>query len=399
MNTTNAVSGVNRIILIVLDSVGIGALPDAAKYGDEGANTLQHIAKGVGGLKLPNLENLGLGKISPLKGMDDRITAQGVFGKMAEASVGKDTTTGHWEIAGIILKEPFPTYPDGFPEEIIEQFKQEIGRDILGNKPASGTKIIEELGEEHLQTGKPIVYTSADSVFQIAAHEEVIPVTELYEMCKIARKLLTGKHAVGRVIARPFVGKPGSFTRTGRREDFSLTPPEDTMLDKIVNGEKTVLAVGKIIDIFAGKGISESNHTISNLECIDATLEYMKLNQSGLIFTNLVEFDMVYGHRRDVEGYYQALKDFDTRLPDIISRLREDDILVITADHGCDPTHKGTDHTREYVPLLIYGKKVKRDYNLQVRSTFADLAQTITELLGVEGVENGTSFAKEIIIE
>lgn len=399
MNTTNAVSGVNRIILIVLDSVGIGALPDAAKYGDEGANTLQHIAKGVGGLKLPNLENLGLGKISPLKGMDDRITAQGVFGKMAEASVGKDTTTGHWEIAGIILKEPFPTYPDGFPEEIIEQFKQEIGRDILGNKPASGTKILEELGEEHLQTGKPIVYTSADSVFQIAAHEEVIPVTELYEMCKIARKLLTGKHAVGRVIARPFVGKPGSFTRTGRREDFSLTPPEDTMLDKIVNGEKTVLAVGKIIDIFAGKGISESNHTISNLECIDATLEYMKLNQSGLIFTNLVEFDMVYGHRRDVEGYYQALKDFDTRLPDIISRLREDDILVITADHGCDPTHKGTDHTREYVPLLIYGKKVKRDYNLQVRSTFADLAQTITELLGVEGVENGTSFAKEIIIE
>jgi len=399
LNTTNAVSGVNRIILIVLDSVGIGALPDAAKYGDEGANTLQHIAKGVGGLKLPNLENLGLGKISPLKGMDDRITAQGVFGKMAEASVGKDTTTGHWEIAGIILKEPFPTYPDGFPEEIIEQFKQEIGRDILGNKPASGTKIIEELGEEHLQTGKPIVYTSADSVFQIAAHEEVIPVTELYEMCKIARKLLTGKHAVGRVIARPFVGKPGSFTRTGRREDFSLTPPEDTMLDKIVNGEKTVLAVGKIIDIFAGKGISESNHTISNLECIDATLEYMKLNQSGLIFTNLVEFDMVYGHRRDVEGYYQALKDFDTRLPDIISRLREDDILVITADHGCDPTHKGTDHTREYVPLLIYGKKVKRDYNLQVRSTFADLAQTITELLGVEGVENGTSFAKEIIIE
>jgi len=399
LNTTNAVSGVNRIILIVLDSVGIGALPDAAKYGDEGANTLQHIAKGVGGLKLPNLENLGLGKISPLKGMDDRITAQGVFGKMAEASVGKDTTTGHWEIAGIILKEPFPTYPDGFPEEIIEQFKQEIGRDILGNKPASGTKIIEELGEEHLQTGKPIVYTSADSVFQIAAHEEVIPVTELYEMCKIARKLLTGKHAVGRVIARPFVGKPGSFTRTGRREDFSLTPPEDTMLDKIVNGEKTVLAVGKIIDIFAGKGISESNHTISNLECIDATLEYMKLNQSGLIFTNLVEFDMVYGHRRDVEGYYQALKDFDTRLPDIISRLREDDILVITADHGCDPTHKGTDHTREYVPLLIYGKKVKRDYNLQVRPTFADLAQTITELLGVEGVENGTSFAKEIIIE
>jgi phosphopentomutase len=398
LNTTNAVSGVNRIILIVLDSVGIGALPDAAKYGDEGANTLQHIAKGVGGLKLPNLENLGLGKISPLKGMDDRITAQGVFGKMAEASVGKDTTTGHWEIAGIILKEPFPTYPDGFPEEIIEQFKQEIGRDILGNKPASGTKILEELGEEHLQTGKPIVYTSADSVFQIAAHEEVIPVTELYEMCKIARKLLTGKHAVGRVIARPFVGKPGSFTRTGRREDFSLTPPEDTMLDKIVNGEKTVLAVGKIIDIFAGKGISESNHTISNLECIDVTLEYMKLNQSGLIFTNLVEFDMVYGHRRDVEGYYQALKDFDTRLPDIISRLREDDILVITADHGCDPTHKGTDHTREYVPLLIYGKKVKRDYNLQVRSTFADLAQTITELLGVEGVENGTSFAKEIII-
>ncbi len=399
MNKARTGSIINRIVLIVLDSVGIGALPDASQYGDEGTNTLKNIADKVGGLKLPNLESLGMGKIIHLKGMGEKVAARGIFGKMAQASSGKDTTTGHWEMAGIILRDPFPTYPDGFPDDIINIFKKAIGRGVLGNKPASGTKIIEELGKEHLRTGKPIVYTSADSVFQIAAHEDIIPITELYNMCKIARELLTGKHAVGRVIARPFIGSPGSFTRTDRREDFSLTPPGITMLDRIIASKKAVLAVGKIIDIFAGRGILEANHTIDNMDSVDATLTYMELNKPGLIFTNLVEFDMVYGHRRDVEGYYQALREFDNRIPEIIGELREDDVLIITADHGCDPTHEGTDHTREYVPLLIYGKKIKKDYNLKTCSTFADLAATITELLGVEKVENGSSFAKEIIVD
>lgn len=390
---------IKRIILIVLDSVGIGALPDAGDYGDEGANTLTHIGEYFNGIDLPEMERLGLGKIENIPGLSPDIRALGSYGKMAEASRGKDTTTGHWELSGIILKEPFPTYPDGFPDEVIESFKKEIKRDILGNKPASGTMIIDELGEKHMETGSPIIYTSADSVFQIAAHEDIISLDELYDICKKARRILTGKHGVGRVIARPFIGSPGNFSRTENREDFSLEPTGMTMLDRIIDGGKSVYAVGKISSIFAGKGISKSNHTVDNMETIDATLEYLAEMESGLLFVNLVEFDMIYGHRRNVRGYGEALKDFDRRIPEILAKMKKDDLLVITADHGCDPTYKGTDHTREYVPLLLSGKLVKEDYNLGVRSSFSDLAATIIELLGVEGVENGTSFARDILIK
>lgn len=390
---------IKRVILIVLDSVGIGALPDAGDYGDKGANTLVHIGEHFNGIDLPEMERLGLGKIENIPGLSPDIRALGSYGKMAEASRGKDTTTGHWELAGIILKEPFPTYPDGFPDEVIESFRKEIKRDILGNKPASGTKIIEELGEKHMKTGSPIIYTSADSVFQIAAHEDIISLDELYDICKKARRILTGKHGVGRVIARPFIGSPGNFSRTENREDFSLEPTGMTMLDRIIDGGKSVYAVGKISSIFAGKGISKSNHTVDNMETIDATLKYLAEMESGLLFVNLVEFDMIYGHRRNVRGYGEALKDFDRRIPEILAKMKKDDLLVISADHGCDPTYKGTDHTREYVPLLLSGQLVKDDYNLGVRSSFSDLAATITELLGVEAVENGTSFAKDILIK
>lgn len=389
---------IRRIVLIVLDSVGIGALPDANKYGDSGANTLKHIAEKIGGLNLPNLEKMGLGKIIDIPGLKNTIEASGCYGKMAEASAGKDTTTGHWELAGLILEKPFPVYPDGFPSEVIEPFKKEIGRDILGNKAASGTKIIEELGKLHMDTGKPIVYTSADSVFQIAAHEEVIPAEELYNICQKARKILKGEYAVGRVIARPFIGEPGNFTRTEKREDFSLEPIGETMLDKIVKAGKKVYGVGKIVDIFKGRGISEYNHTVDNMKTVDATIEYMKKLDRGLIFTNLVEFDMVYGHRRNPTGYAKALKNFDQRLPDIMKKIKDNDILIITSDHGCDPTFEGTDHTREYVPLLISGNNIKKDYNIGTRDSYADLAATITELLHIEKVENGKSFTEEIII-
>ncbi|MFW6022704.1 MAG: phosphopentomutase [Halanaerobiaceae bacterium] len=389
---------VNRVILIVLDSVGIGALPDADEYGDSGANTLVHIAEEVDGLDLPFMEKMGLGKINDIKGLSNQVKATASYGKMAEASSGKDTTTGHWELSGLILEKPFPTYPEGFPDEVIDEFKDAIGSDILGNKPASGTEIIEELGEEHLKTGKPIVYTSADSVFQIATHEDIIPVEELYEMCRKARRILTGKHAVGRVIARPFVGELGNFERTDKREDFSLEP-EGTMLEKISAAGLNVYGVGKIIDIYAGKGITKSNHTVNNMDTVDAMLEFMDENKSGLIFSNLVEFDMIYGHRRNHEGYASALKDFDNRLPDIFDKMKTDDVLMITADHGCDPTFKGTDHTREYVPLLVYGDKIRKDNNIGIRATFADLASTITDMLAVESVNNGESFASDVLEE
>lgn len=388
---------VKRVILIVLDSAGLGALPDAADYGDEGANTLLHIGEYFNGIDLPEMEKMGLGKIERIPGLSPDIKATGSYGKMAEASRGKDTTTGHWELAGIILREPFPTYPDGFPDEVIDAFRKEIRRDILGNKPASGTEIIKELGEEHMKTGSPIVYTSADSVFQVAAHEEIIALDELYDICKKARRILTGEHGVGRVIARPFIGSPGNFTRTKNRKDFSLEPVDVTMLDRIVESGKTVYAVGKISSIFAGKGISKSNNTVDNMDTVDAVLEYLDEMESGLLFANLVEFDMIYGHRRNARGYGEALMDFDRRIPDILARMKDDDLLVITADHGCDPTYKGTDHTREYVPILLNGKMVKEDYNLGVRSSFSDLAATITELLGVEEVKNGISFAGDIL--
>lgn len=389
-------SDINRVILVVLDSVGIGALPDAAEYNDEGANTLVHTAEAVGGINLPNMEGLGLGNLDSIPGVEAK-PGHGAYGKLKEVSQGKDTTTGHWELAGIILEEPFRTYPDGFPAEVIDAFEQAIGREIIGNVPASGTAIIEELGEEHMKTGKPIVYTSADSVFQIACHEDVIPVEELYDMCRKAREILVGPHAVGRVIARPFIGEPGNFTRTPRREDFSMEPHKNTMLDLVKAAGQEVMAVGKIEDIYAKRGITQSNHTVANMDSVDATLEFMAQEKPGLIFANLVEFDMTYGHRRNAAGYAQALKDFDQRLPEFFEKMKPEDVLIITADHGCDPTYRGTDHTREYVPVLAYGAMVKEGLDLGVRKSFADLAATITELLGVEQPDDGESFAKELL--
>lgn len=394
---TAPIDEINRVILIILDSVGIGAMPDAAEYGDKGANTLVHTAKAVGGLNLPNMERLGLGKITAIQGIKSNLKAEGTFTKMKEKSVGKDTTTGHWELAGLVSKRPFPVYPDGFPTEVIKPFQEKIGREVLGNKPASGTVIIEELGKEHLKTGKPIVYTSADSVFQIAAHEDIISINELYEMCEIARNILQGEHGVARVIARPFVGEPGSFARTDRRKDFSLAPPGQTVLDKLKANGISVMAVGKIEDIFSNKGITDSNHTVDNMDSVDAVIDYLKEDKESFIFANLVEFDMVYGHRRNPAGYARALRDFDIRLPEIIDNMTENDILMITADHGCDPTFKGTDHTREYVPLLVYGDKIKEDYQLPIRESFADIAATVAEVFNLDDFKNGQSFLSNII--
>ena len=388
---------VNRVVLIVLDSVGIGELPDAGYYGDEGSNTLGNISKSIGGLKLPNLEKIGLGNINGTVGINRSTNPLGCFGKSLEKSEGKDTTTGHWEIAGIILDKAFPTYPKGFPEEIILEFEKKIGTKTLANTVASGTTIIEELGEEHVKTGYPIVYTSADSVFQIAAHEDVIPLEKLYEMCRIARNILVGEHGVGRVIARPFTGSVGSFKRTSNRRDFSLKPTKKTMLNHIVEAGMEVCAVGKIEDIYAGSGITKAVHIKSNMDGVDRTLEYMKEKERGLIFTNLVDFDMLYGHRNDVQGYAKALIDFDNRLPEIVDDLRDSDVLIITADHGCDPTTPSTDHSREYIPILVYGKSIKAGVNLGIRSTYADIGKTVEELLNVETDNEGKSFAKDIL--
>lgn len=385
-----------RVMLIVLDSVGVGALPDAHLYGDEGSNTLGNIAKQVK-LALPNLRKLGLGNIVPLEGIPPVPVPVGAYGKMEELSPGKDTTTGHWEMAGIVLDRPFPLYPNGFPEEIIDAFESRIGRKVLGNKAASGTVIIEELGAEHMATGSPIVYTSADSVFQIAAHEEVIPLEELYQMCRVAREILQGEHGVGRVIARPFVGVPGSFQRTPNRQDFSIIPPSPTMLDLIERQGLEVIGIGKIRDIFAGKGLTGSIPTKSNTDGIDKTIAAWQSLKAGLVFTNLVDYDMKYGHRNDVEGYARALEEFDSRLPEIMDQLQEDDLLIITADHGCDPTFPGTDHTREYVPLLVLGAKVKADVNLGIRRSFADVGATVSDYLGAGTPPNGTSMLPEII--
>lgn len=379
-----------RVMLIVLDGVGIGALPDAHLYGDEGSNTLGNIARQVR-LKLPHLTRLGLGNIAPLEGIDPQEQPLAAYGKMGERSPGKDTTTGHWEMAGIILDKPFPLYPEGFPPEIIEEFEKRIGRKVLGNKPASGTVIIEELGAEHMATGKPIVYTSADSVFQIAAHEEVIPLEELYRMCEVARELLQGDHAVGRVIARPFVGTPGNFQRTANRHDYSLAPPSPNMLELVQQKGLEVIGVGKIGDIYAGKGITRSIPTKSNMDGVDQTVRTWREMKAGLLFTNLVDYDMKYGHRNNVEGFAGALEEFDARLPELMEILEEDDLLIITADHGVDPTTPSTDHSREYVPLLIYGKNIKPGVNLGVRSTFADVGATIAEYLGADAPPNGES--------
>ncbi len=386
-----------RVVLIVLDSVGIGELPDASKFGDEGSNTLGNIAKAVGGLDLPNLRKMGLGNIAPLEGMPPVDKPIAAYGKMAEVSAGKDTTTGHWEICGVRLDKPFPTYPDGFPEEVIGAFIEKSGvKGILGNKPASGTEIIKELGEEHLRTGFPIVYTSADSVFQIAAHKEIIPLEELYRLCRVAREILVEPHNVARVIARPFVGTSRfDFRRTHERRDFSLEPPEETLLDYMKRAGYEVVAVGKIEDIFAGRGITYSVHTRSNMDGMEVTVrEYRKLlseNRDGLVFTNLVDFDTLYGHRNNVEGYYKALREFDEFLPNFLEMLAPGDSLILTADHGNDPTTPSTDHSREYVPVLWYGDWVK-PVNIGVRRTYSDLGQSIAELFGVGPLRHGESF-------
>lgn len=345
---------IQRVILIILDSVGVGEMPDAAKYDDEGSNTLGNVAKAVGGLALPNMQRLGIGNITDILGVPSIKQAIGAYGKAAERSAGKDTTTGHWELTGVVSEKPFPVYPNGFPPEVIVEFEKRTGLKVLGNKAASGTEIIKELGDEHVRTKKLIVYTSADSVFQIAAHEEVIPVKKLYEICKIAREILQGEHAVARVIARPFIGKPGEYVRTYNRSDFSLKPPHDTLLDNVVKVGMEVIGVGKIWDIFAGQGITKNLHTEGNVDGVNKTLEVMEKLEKGLVFTNLVDYDMLYGHRNDSVGYARALEEFDRRLPEIMSKLKEDDVLVITADHGCDPTTKSTDHSREYTCIGLW---------------------------------------------
>ncbi|NLM21485.1 MAG: phosphopentomutase [Peptococcaceae bacterium] len=387
-----------RAIIIVMDSVGIGEMPDSWEYGDQGSNTLGNISRELGGrLRLPNLQSLGLANIAPIPYLEPVNQPRANYGKMAEKSKGKDTTTGHWEIAGLILDQAFPTFPQGFPPEFISNLENKIGRGLLGNEVASGTEIIQRLGDEHVRTGKPIVYTSADSVFQIAAHEEVIPLEELMSICRAARAMLDGDLRVARVIARPFIGQTGNYKRTANRQDFSVEPQGETLLDKLTANGRKVMAVGKVYDIFAGKGISESISIRNNMDGVDKTINILQeKSQFDLIFTNLVDFDMIYGHRNNVSGYAQALEEFDSRLPDIIGALQEEDMLFITADHGCDPTTSSTDHSREYVPLLVYGQGLKKGVNLGIRSTFADLGATAAEYLGLEPLSNGRSFYQEI---
>ena len=378
----------------MLDGVGAGAMPDAAEYGDEGANTLGNVARAVGGLRLGNMAKIGLGRILPIEGVEVAAAPEGAFGIMMEASKGKDTITGHWELAGVRLDVPFKTYPHGFPHEVMDRFECAIGTKTLGNKAASGTEIIEELGEEHLKTGHPIVYTSADSVFQVAAHESKVPVAELYSMCEAARSILVGEHLVARVIARPFVGLPGQFKRTAGRRDFSVKPPMPTLLDCAKSAGRTVMGVGKIEDIFAGCGISRSVHTSSNSEAAEAILRALggEMGPWDIIMANLVDFDMMYGHRNNPRGFAQALEDFDSKLPGLMDGLGFDDMLVLTADHGCDPTTPSTDHSRERVPLLVYGKRLLPGVDLGVRTTFADVAESVAGYLSLPCGGFGTSF-------
>ncbi len=374
--------------------MGVGELPDAYKFKDEGSNTLVHTAKAVGGLNLPNFQRLGLGNIVPVKGVPPSQNPLASYGKMAEKSAGKDTTTGHWELMGVILSNPFPTYPQGFPPEIISEIERKIGRKIIGNKPASGTEIIEELGPLHLKTGCPIVYTSADSVFQVAAHLEVIPLDELYSICEVARQVLRGKHAVGRVIARPFLGQPGRFKRTPDRKDFSLKPPVKTVLDRAVLRGLKVYALGKVGEIFAGEGISEIIPAKSNEEILDKLSATLSMARNGIFFANLVDFDMLWGHRNDAWGMARGLEALDKRIPLIIEALEEKDLLIFTADHGCDPTTPSTDHSREFVPLLALTGRVGRGLNLGVRKSFTDVGKTVAEWLGIDDAFiPGESFA------
>ncbi|MER3501059.1 MAG: phosphopentomutase [Candidatus Fervidibacterota bacterium] len=384
-----------RAILLVMDGVGIGELPDAAQYNDEGSHTLGNVARAVGGLKLPTLQRLGLGNIEPLDGVPPVEKPQACYGKMRERSAGKDTTTGHWELAGIIRTNPFPTYPNGFPPDIIEAFERAIGRKVLGNKPASGTAIIEELGEEHLRTGFPIVYTSADSVFQIAAHEDIVPVETLYRWCEVAREILRGEHEVARVIARPFIGTPGNFRRTPRRRDFSVPPPYPTLLDALTGAGLTVVTVGKVDDIFAGRGVSQAIHTTDNRDGMNQVTALTRQGDFDFLWCTLVDFDTLYGHRNDPHGFAQALTEFDSWLEEFLLCLCEGDLLVITADHGNDPTTPSTDHSREYVPLLVWTPALSEGKPLGVRETFADVAASIADWLGIHWSGAGRSFVSE----
>lgn len=386
---------ITRIIIIVPDSLGIGELPDADEYGDKGSNTLGNIKRCVDGFNIPNLESLGIGNIENVTGFKKTSSPLASYGRMMEASKAKDTASGHWEIAGIILDKPFSTYPDGFSEDIMKRFKVETGLDYLGNAAASGTEIIQKLGEEHIKTGKPIIYTSADSVFQIAAHEDVIPVERLYGICEAARRI-ADDFKILRVIARPFAGTAPSFKRTKRRKDFSIAPIEETVLDKIKAKGFPVAGIGKIGDIYGHRGITEEIHTENDMDGINKTVDVMKRLKTGLIFTNLVDFDMLYGHRNDAKGYAHALMEFDARLPEVMGLLKESDMLIITADHGCDPTTPSTDHSREYVPLIVYGKRLKGMNSLGTRKTFADIGQTIAEVFGLEKIKNGRSFLGEL---
>jgi phosphopentomutase len=390
---------VKRVVVIVLDGVGVGEAPDAADYGDVGSNSVSNTARAVGGLHLPHLGAMGLGRVIEVLGVPpdmDRPTA-GAYGKCRPKNAGKDTVAGHWEMMGIYLSTPFPLYPHGFPPEVIDEFKRKIGRDILANKPASGTVVIQEYGLEHMRTGKPIVYTSGDSVFQIAAHEEVIPLDEQYRISEIAREMLTGKHAVGRVIARPFLGsKPGEFRRTEHRRDYPLLPKTPTIMDKLVAAGKAVYSVGKIDDIFGHRGITKVNHTTNNAESTQAIIDSLREDFEGLLFANLIEFDMLFGHRNDPRGYADALEAFDQCIPDIRARMTPADVAFITGDHGVDPTTPSTDHSREYVPLLVFGPAVAANVNLGTRQTLSDMGATIAEAFSLKPPEIGTSFLSEI---
>lgn len=388
---------INRVILLVLDSVGIGYLPDAADFGDVGANTLGHIAQQIPGFQLPNLQSLGLGNIHPDVHLSPALNPKAAYGRAIEVSPGKDTTTGHFEIAGVVVEDPFPTFDqNGFPPELMDAFHARIGIESLGNYAASGTVIINDLGDEHVATGKPIVYTSADSVFQIAAHEEVIPLERLYEICDIARELCSGDFAVGRIIARPFLGSKGNYTRTPNRRDFSRQPPGRSVLRIAYEKGMKVKAVGKMKDIYAGDGITDYVKTANNMEGVDRTLDYLKEPEGGIILTNLVDFDMHFGHRRDLPGYGKCLQEFDVRLPEILNALRNDDVLIITADHGNDPSYKGTDHTREYVPVLVYGQPIQNK-ELGTLSSFANIGASMADMLGLEeSTPAGQSFFPSI---
>ncbi|CEG22560.1 Phosphopentomutase [Planococcus massiliensis] len=387
----------DRIHLIVLDSVGIGEAPDANAFGDVGSNTVGHIAEAVGGLTMPNMEKLGLANIVPVKGMEASESPSAYFGKLQEASVGKDTMTGHWEIMGLNIDTPFKVYPEGFPETLIRQLEEKTGRKVIGNKPASGTEILDELGEEHMETGAIIVYTSADPVLQIAAHEEIIPLEELYKICEIARELtLSAEFLVGRVIARPFLGEKGAFKRTSNRHDYALKPFDRTVMNEMKDIGKDVIAIGKINDIYNGEGVTKAIRTKDNMDGMDKLVEVVKEDFNGLSFLNLVDFDALYGHRRNPEGYGEALEAFDKRLPEVLEQMKDDDLLIITADHGNDPTFPGTDHTREYVPLLAYSPRFNGGKELELGKTFADIGATIAENFAAPMPKFGSSFLSKL---